>query len=113
MMTHLDGKVAIVSGAGRGVGRATARRLAAAGARVVVNDMDEDEASSCVQSILDAGGQAIPCVGDVTDLSFPERFIDASLSAFGGIDIVVNNAGYIWNGAMHNHSDEQLSLIHI
>ncbi|MFT4714154.1 MAG: 3-oxoacyl-[acyl-carrier protein] reductase, partial [Candidatus Azotimanducaceae bacterium] len=47
------------------------------------------------------------CAGDITDESFPEQLIQTSLEAYGEIDIIVNNAGYIWNGAMHNHSDEQ------
>lgn len=106
-MLSLQGKTAIVTGAGRGVGQATAKRLSAAGARVLVNDMDESEANACVAAIHSSGGQAVACVGDITDASFPERLIDTALESFGGIDIVVNNAGYIWNGAIQNHSDEQ------
>ncbi len=106
-MTNLQNKTALITGAGRGVGLATAQRLARAGAQVVVNDLDADEAASCVRAIEDAGGVACACVGDVTDAAFPDQLISTALSAFGGIDIVVNNAGYIWNGAMHKHSDEQ------
>jgi len=100
-------KTAVVTGAGRGVGQATALRLGQAGAQVVVNDLDAQEAQLCVQQIEAAGGRALACPGDVTARNFPEQLIDAALSGFGGIDILVNNAGYIWNGAMHNHSDEQ------
>jgi 3-oxoacyl-[acyl-carrier protein] reductase len=106
-MDELKPKTAIVTGAGRGVGLATAQRLARAGAQVVVNDLDADEAERCVRSIETAGGTAIACAGDVTAAAFPDQLIDAALSAFGGVDILINNAGYIWNGAMHNHSDEQ------
>ena len=103
----LQDRVAIVTGAGRGVGAATAQRLAAAGASVVVNDLDGEEAEQTVHSIRAAGGEAVACVGDITAEAFPDQLISESLAGFGGIDIIVNNAGYIWNGAMHNHSDEQ------
>ncbi len=106
-MLPLQDKTAIVTGAGRGVGKATAMRLSVAGACVVVNDMDEGEANDCVSAITAAGGQAVACVGDVTSADLPERLLDAALESFGGIDILVNNAGYIWNGVIQNHSDEQ------
>lgn len=106
-MPALENKIALVTGAGRGVGLATARRLASAGARLVVNDLDAAEAAACVDMITAAGGQAVSCAGDVTAADFPERLIDATLENYGGIDIVVNNAGYIWNGVIANHSDEQ------
>jgi 3-oxoacyl-[acyl-carrier protein] reductase len=97
----------LVTGAGRGVGAATALMLARDGARVVVNDLDDAEAQDTVASIRAAGGEAMAVAGDVTAEDFPERLIQTALDGFGGIDIIVNNAGYIWNGAMHNHSDEQ------
>jgi 3-oxoacyl-[acyl-carrier protein] reductase len=106
-MSPLHGKTAIVTGAGRGVGQATAKRLSAAGARVVVNDLDEHEANVCVAAINSSGGQAVACAGDITAANFPAHLIDTALEHFGNIDIVVNNAGYIWNGAIQNHSDEQ------
>lgn len=106
-MQALQNKTAIVTGAGRGVGLATAQRLSAAGARLVVNDLDEREAGVCVAAIQAAGGDAIACPGDITSTDFPERLIDTALGSYGGIDIVVYNAGYIWNGAIQNHSDEQ------
>lgn len=103
----LEGRVALVTGAGRGVGAATARMLAREGARLVVNDLDADAARETVQAIEGAGGSAMACVGSVTDADFPEHLIQTSLAGCGGIDIIVNNAGYIWNSALHNHSDEQ------
>jgi len=103
----LEGKVAIITGAGRGVGAATAIMLAADGAKVVVNDLDPDEADRTVALIREAGGEALAAPGDVTADEFPDRLIQTALDGYSEIDIIVNNAGYIWNGAMHNHSDEQ------
>lgn len=103
----LAGRVALVTGAGRGIGRATAIKLANEGARVVVNDLDQTQAHDTVANIADAGGDALAYAGDLTDPAFPQDMIDGVIEQCGGIDIIVNNAGYIWNGAMHNHSDQQ------
>jgi 3-oxoacyl-[acyl-carrier protein] reductase len=110
-MGKLDNKVAIITGAGRGVGQATARMLAVDGAHVVVNDLDPDVAEATVSAIRESGGSAIALPGSVTDKSFPDQLIQGAVDAFGGIDIIVNNAGYIWNGAMHNHTDEQFQAM--
>jgi 3-oxoacyl-[acyl-carrier protein] reductase len=103
----LAGRVALVTGAGRGVGLAAAQMLARDGARVVVNDLDAEQAEAAVAAIRQAGGEALACAGDITTNDFPARLIQTAVDAFDGLDILVNNAGYIWNGAMHNHSDEQ------
>ncbi len=103
----LSGKTAIITGGGRGVGLATVRRLASEGARIVINDLDGDVAAEALQELRAAGGEGISVAGDVTAENFPDHLIESALSAYGAIDVVVNNAGYIWNGAMHNHSDEQ------
>ncbi|MEZ5557694.1 MAG: SDR family oxidoreductase [Pseudomonadales bacterium] len=106
-MSRLAGKVALVTGAGRGVGRATALLLASDGARLVVNDLDAAEADETVSQIRAAGGEGCACAGDITAEGFPEQLIRSALDAWGELDIIVNNAGYIWNGAMHKHTDEQ------
>ncbi|MBO3707768.1 MAG: SDR family oxidoreductase [Candidatus Accumulibacter sp.] len=106
-MAKLAGKVAIVSGSGRGIGRAVALKLAAEGAHVVVNDVDTAPAAETVNDIVAAGGQAVACVGSVTAADFAERFVQTALSQFGGLDIIINNAGYTWDNVVQKMSDEQ------
>lgn len=103
----LDGKVAIVTGAGQGIGRQIALKLAGEGAAVVVNDLDDEKGGAVVSEIADAGGRAIACNGDVTADGFAEKIVGAGVDGLGGLHILVNNAGYIWNTAIHNQSDEQ------
>ena len=110
-MKKLDGKVAIVSGSGRGIGRAVALKLAAEGASVVVNDLDEVPAAETVKAIVDAGGKAVVCAGSVTDADFGERFVKTALDRFGGLDIIVNNAGYTWDSVIQKMTDEQFQAI--
>ncbi len=106
-MARLTNRVALVTGAGRGIGRETAKLLAAEGARVVVNDIDQAASSETVREIADQGGQAIAWVGDLTDGQTPERLIQGTIEACGSLDILINNAGYVWNSAAHKHSDKQ------
>ena len=103
----LQGKVALISGSGRGIGRAIALKLSRAGANVVLNDLDESVANVVFGTIKDAGGQAAICVGDVTQHDFGQRFVDTALDKFGGIDIIVNNAGYTWDNVLQKTQDEQ------
>ena len=110
-MKVLEGKVAIVSGSGRGIGRALALKLARHGARVVVNDLDAEPAEETVDEIRTAGGAAVACAGSVTDLDFGMRFVGAALDGFGGLDIIVNNAGYTWDNVIQKMSDEQFDAL--
>jgi 3-oxoacyl-[acyl-carrier protein] reductase len=110
-MGKLDGKVAIVSGSGRGIGRSIALKLAADGARVVVNDLDAEPAKETVAAVEAAGGQAVACVGSVSDADLGERFVAAAVDHFGGLDIIVNNAGYTWDTVIQKMSDDQWDAI--
>jgi 3-oxoacyl-[acyl-carrier protein] reductase len=107
MTKKLQGKVALITGSGRGIGRAIAIKLAAEGARVVVNDLDEVPAQEVVDAIRAAGGEAVSCVGSVTAPDFAERFIGTAVSEFKGLDIIVNNAGYTWDNVVQKMTDEQ------
>ena len=106
-MGKLEGKVAIISGSGRGIGRALALKLASDGASVVVNDLDSGPAEEVVAAIKAAGGKAIACVGNVTADDFGERFVQTAIREFGGLDIIVNNAGYTRDAVIQKQTDEQ------
>ena len=106
-MGMLDGKVAILTGSGRGIGSAAARMFAAEGALVVVSDLDPNPAEETASAIRHEGGKAIVVAGDVTDPAFPAQLIKATLDAYGGLDIIVNNAGYTWDGVIQNMTDKQ------
>lgn len=110
-MGTLNGKVAIVSGSGRGIGREVALKLAREGAAVVVNDLDPEPAAETVADIEAAGGRAVACVGSVTDDGFAERFTQTAIDAFGGLDIIINNAGYTWDTVIQKMTDEQWDAI--
>ncbi len=110
-MPKLDGKVAIISGSGRGIGRALALKLAREGARVVINDLDADPAQAVIEEIKGFGGEAVTCTGDVTTPDFGNRFVKTALDSFGGLDIIVNNAGYTWDSVIQKMSDEQFEAM--
>jgi len=89
----LTDRVAVVTGAGRGLGRSHARALAAAGARVVVNNRSPEAAEAVVSEITDGGGIAVAHTGDVSDWSVAESLVSTAIEAFGDLHILVNNAG--------------------
>src|SRR6188508_3646524 len=103
-MGVLDGKTAIVTGAARGIGRATAALLTEHGARVLINDLDGDAAE---QAAAELGGGTPFFAGDLTQDGVPEALVQKAVDEFGQLDIVVNNAGYTWDGMAHKMSDEQ------
>jgi 3-oxoacyl-[acyl-carrier protein] reductase len=105
-MKLLEGKSAIVTGSGRGIGRAVATLFAEHGAHVVVNDLDGEATEGVVHSINAAGGVATACAGSVTAPDFPERIVETAVQEFGRLDIIVNNAGYTWDGVVQNLTDE-------
>lgn len=92
-MGQLDGKVAVITGSGRGQGLAAAELFAAEGARVVVNDLDEQSVTAAVEAIRAAGGQAAAAVGDVSNSEDVRAVLRLATEAFGGLDILYNNAG--------------------
>src|SRR6478735_7562300 len=103
-MRVLEGKAAIVTGSARGIGRATAELLCAQGARVLVNDLDADLATAAAAEI---DGETAVFAGDLTQEGVCEALVETAVSEFGQLDIVVNNAGYTWDGIAHKMSDEQ------
>jgi 3-oxoacyl-[acyl-carrier protein] reductase len=106
----LEGKTALVTGAARGIGRAIVKRLVAAGANVMVNDLDE---KLLIESEAELGrpGKVSHVTGDLTDPAMPEMIVHATLAEFGAIDIIVNNAGYSWDSVIQKTTDEQFQAM--
>ncbi|WNC74207.1 SDR family NAD(P)-dependent oxidoreductase [Thalassotalea psychrophila] len=111
-MKKLQNKVALITGSGRGIGKALALKLAGEGAKVVINDLDDGPAAETVAEIVAAGGQAVAFVGSVIEAGFAEEFIGVAKKSFGTPDILVNNAGYTWDSMIHKATDKQFDAMY-
>ena len=107
-MGLLDGKAAIITGSARGIGRATAELFLSEGAKVLINDIDGEVAEQAAGEIE---GETAVFAGDLTKPGVPEELVANANEAFGQVDIVVNNAGYTWDGVVHKMSDEQFQAM--
>src|SRR5512133_2080849 len=107
-MGLLDGKSAIVTGSARGIGRATAERFVAEGAKVMINDLEAEVAEQAANEIA---GETAVHAGDLTAEGAADSLVEAAVDAFGSIDIVVNNAGYTWDGVVHRMEDRQFQAM--
>jgi 3-oxoacyl-[acyl-carrier protein] reductase len=106
----LQGKTALVTGAGRGIGKAIAKRLLGAGAHVMINDLDEAMLLES-EAELAHPGRVRHIAGDLTDAAIPEAIVQVTLAEFGSIDIIVNNAGYSWDNVIQKTTDEQFQAM--
>lgn len=111
MSVSLRGKAALVTGSGRGIGRAIALKLAEAGAAVMLNDIDPEPLRETIGLIEAAGGVAKSTPGDLTAPQFPQQLVEATLAGLGSIDIIVNNAGYSWDNVIQKMTDEQFQAM--
>jgi len=104
----LDGKAALVTGSGRGIGRAVAQKLAGCGASVMLTDIDE---APLREAAGETGGRGHWLDGDLTAPDFPQKLVDATIAACGSLDIIVNNAGYVWDNVIQKMTDEQFQAM--
>src|SRR5580698_102662 len=111
MSFTLKGKTALVTGSGRGIGRAIAVQLAEAGASVMLNDIDREPLMETGSLIGAAGFPVKALPGDITQPEFPKKLIDFTVKGFGSVDIIVNNAGYTWDNVIQKMTDDQFQAM--
>lgn len=111
MEKMLAGKSCILTGAGRGIAKAAAILFAQEGGKVLVCELDEDPARETVREIESIGGEAVAVVGDITEEGMPEKVVKTAMDTFGGLDVIVNAAGYTWDSMVHHMTDQQWDAI--
>src|SRR5579884_2733900 len=110
-MFSLESKVALVTGGARGIGRAIARGLAKAGAAVMITDIDSGPLAEAHGEIAGVGSRSAHLAGDITEPSFPSVLVERTIQDLGGLDIIVNNAGYTWDNVIQKMTDEQFQAM--
>jgi len=111
MSFTLNGKTALITGAGRGIGRSIALALSASGAQVMVNDLDVGVLEETATMVRSQGGRAEAVAGDLTQPGTPDALVRTTLDRLGSLDIIVNNAGYTWDNVIQKTTDEQFQAM--